>query len=42
MNVQAEYYRLYSKLKEDIESGVYAPGAKLPSERALMEQEKIS
>ncbi len=42
MNVQAEYYRLYSKLKEGIESGVYAPGTKLPSERALMEQERIS
>lgn len=42
MNVQAEYFRLYSKLKEGIETGVYAPGTKLPSERALMEQQGIS
>ena len=42
MNVQAEYFRLYSKLTEGIETGVYAPGTKLPSERALMEQQGIS
>ena len=42
MNTQAEYFRLYSKLKEGIETGVYAPGTKLPSERALMEQQGIS
>ena len=42
MNTQAEYFRLYGKLKEGIETGVYAPGTKLPSERALMEQQGIS
>lgn len=37
-----KYYALYQRIKNDILQGVYAPGAKLPSKRALAERHGVS
>lgn len=39
---EKKYYALYRALKDDILSGVIAPGARLPSKRALAERHGVS
>ena len=42
MNAKSEYCQLYNALKGKIDAGVYAPGTKLPSERAMIDQFGVS
>ena len=39
---EKKYHALYRRLKEDILQGVLAPGARLPSKRALADQQGVS
>lgn len=39
---ETKYYALYRRLKEDILQGVLAPGTRLPSKRAMADQQGVS
>ena len=42
MKIQPSYLKIYSKLRDRIISGVYAPGDRLPSKRTTADNENVS